>query len=82
VVVGGAVSTISSQLSRRVEERADTFSLQLAREPEPFISFERGIALRNVADPDPPEWISFLLSTHPTTMQRIGAGVAYERGER
>jgi hypothetical protein len=37
-----------------------------------------------VSDPAPPRWVSVLLGTHPTTMQRIGAAVAFssEPGER
>ncbi|HEY8865901.1 MAG TPA: M48 family metallopeptidase, partial [Solirubrobacteraceae bacterium] len=81
-LASGAVTTVSNQLSRRIEARADTFSLTLTGAPEPFISFERRIALRNVADPQPAGWVTALLATHPPTLQRIGAAVAYERGER
>jgi STE24 endopeptidase len=73
------VATISNQLSRRVEARADSYALELTDAPEPFIGFERRIAVRNVSDPDPPSWQVSLLSTHPPTVQRIGIGVAYER---
>jgi STE24 endopeptidase len=81
-VVALGVGTISNQLSRRVEARADSFSLRVTREPEPFIAFEKGIALRNVADPDPPRWLTFLLATHPPTIDRIGIARAYEHGAR
>jgi STE24 endopeptidase len=80
-LVSLAVTTVSNQLSRRVEARADSFSLLLTGEPRPFIGFERRIAIRNVADPDPPGWVVALLATHPPTIQRIGTGVAYERGD-
>jgi STE24 endopeptidase len=73
------ISTISLQLSRRVEARADSFALRLTDAPEPFIGFERRIAVRNVSDPDPPAWQVALLATHPPTIDRIGIGVAYER---
>jgi STE24 endopeptidase len=79
-VVSAPVTVVSNQLSRRIEARADSFSLRLTHAPEPFISFERRIALRNVADPDPPGWIEFLLGTHPSTVQRIGLARAYEAG--
>lgn len=81
-LVAGAATTVSNQLSRRIEARADTFSLTLTGSPEPFISFERRLALRNVADPEPAGWVTALLATHPPTLQRIGAAVAYKRGER
>jgi STE24 endopeptidase len=81
VVMTTTITTISNQLSRAVEARADSYALTLTGEPEPFISFERRIALRNLSDPDPPDWQTFLLATHPPTLERIGIGVAYERGK-
>ena len=76
------VTTVSNQLSRRVEARADSYALQLTEAPEPFIDFERRIALKNVSDPDPPAWRTALLATHPSTVERIGLGVAFERDQR
>jgi STE24 endopeptidase len=81
-VVSLGVTTIANQLSRRIEARADSYSLRLTDAPEPFIAFERGIALRNVADPDPPGWLTFLLATHPPTVDRIGIAKAFEAGRR
>ena len=78
-VLAFAVTAISNQLSRRVEARADTYALQLTRAPEPFIGFERRIALRNVSDPDPPDWVTAILATHPPTIERIGIGEAFSR---
>ncbi|MBA2637038.1 MAG: M48 family peptidase, partial [Solirubrobacterales bacterium] len=54
----------------------------LTGRPEPFIAFERRIALRNVADPTPPAWWHTLFGTHPTTVQRIGIGEAWRSGAR
>ena len=82
VVMTTTITTISNQLSRRVEARADSYALMLTGEPDPFISFEKRIALRNLSDPDPPDWQTWLLATHPPTLERIGIGVAYERGAR
>jgi STE24 endopeptidase len=81
-VVSFGVGVISNQLSRRVEARADSYSLRLTGAPGPFIGFERGIAVRNVADPDPPGWLTALLATHPPTVDRIGIAKAYEAGAR
>jgi len=84
-LVATPVTMISSQLSRSVERRADAFSLALTRDPESFIGFERRIAVKNVADVEPPAWTTFLLASHPPTLERIGQAVAYrrllERGE-
>ena len=73
-----AITTISNQLSRGVEQRADQFSLELAGEPEQFIDFQKRIAVTNVSDPDPPALAQFLLGTHPTTMERIGLARRFE----
>jgi STE24 endopeptidase len=76
-VLAFAVTAISNQLSRRVEARADSYALKLTQAPEPFIGFERRIALRNVSDPDPPDWVTAILATHPPTIERIGIGEAF-----
>jgi len=38
--------------------------------------------LDNCRDPDPPDWRTALLATHPPTIERIGIAVAYQRGAR
>ena len=43
-VVSFGVTVVANQLSRRIEARADSYSLRLTDAPEPFIGFERGIA--------------------------------------
>ena len=80
VSFGGTV--ISNQLSRRVEASADAFSLDIAGHPRQFIGLERRLAITNVSDPSPPGWVQWVFGTHPTTMQRIGMGLAYERRAR
>lgn len=71
------VGAIGSRLSRAIERRADAYSLELTRAPQAFISFERRIALQNLADIDPPRWLQVLLASHPSTAERIGAAVAF-----
>ena len=67
----------SNVLSRKVEASADTFALRLTRDPEDFIGFQRRISVQNVGDPDPPGWYQVPFGTHPTTLERIGAGEAF-----
>jgi STE24 endopeptidase len=76
-LVGLGFGCASNVLSRQVEGRADGFALELTRDPEDFIDFERRITLQNVADPDPPELLHLLFDTHPTTLERIGYGEAF-----
>ena len=78
-IMAPAITTISNQLSRSVEQRADQFSLELAGEPRTFIGFQKRIALTNVSDPDPPTLVRFLLGTHPSTIERIGLAERFER---
>jgi STE24 endopeptidase len=76
-VVSLGLGCASNALSRKVEASADSFSLELTRDPADFISFQRRIAIENVTDPDPPELLHLLFDTHPTTLERIGAGEAF-----
>jgi STE24 endopeptidase len=78
-LVGAPLGLIGNRLSRAVERRADGFSLELSRAPDAFISFERAIALQNVADLEPPRLVRVALATHPSTTERIGAAVAWSR---
>jgi STE24 endopeptidase len=71
-----AITVISNQLSRAVEARADRFSIELTGEPDALIGFQKRIVVQNVSDPEPPGWVSFLLGTHPTAMDRIGQALA------
>jgi STE24 endopeptidase len=79
VLVTAPTGLIGNRLSRALERRADDYSLVLSEAPEAFISFERAVALQNVADITPSRWISGVLATHPPTLERIGAAVAYAR---
>jgi STE24 endopeptidase len=79
-LAGGLVTAptgvIANRMSRAIERRADAAAIALVGAPEAFIAFERAIALQNVADLDPPAWVTKLLSTHPSTAERIGAALA------
>ncbi len=78
-LVAAPTGLVGNRLSRAIERRADAYSLELAGSPQAFISFERAIALQNVADLRPPRWVSSVLASHPPTLERIGAAVAYAR---
>jgi STE24 endopeptidase len=82
VVLSTGITAISNQLSRQIEARSDSYALELTDAPQPFIDFERRITLRNVSEPDPPDWASLLFGSHPTTLERIGAAVAFRDAAR
>jgi Zn-dependent protease with chaperone function len=55
------------------------FSLDLAGDPDAFISLERRLALKALAEPRPPKLLQKLFGTHPPTVERIGLGLAWAR---
>jgi STE24 endopeptidase len=73
------LGSASNVMSRAVEARADAFSIDLTRDPAAHIALERGLAVRNVSDPDPPALLHLLFGTHPTTLERIGIGESWAR---
>ncbi|HEX2358231.1 MAG TPA: M48 family metallopeptidase [Solirubrobacterales bacterium] len=77
-----AIGVVGNQLSRDVEAKADLDALELTGDPDGMIELQQRLADTNLSDPDPPEWYSALFRTHPTTMQRIGMALAWERGAR
>jgi STE24 endopeptidase len=81
-VTSFVIGIAGNQLSREVEARADTFALRLTDDPRGMIELQQQLADRNLSDPDPPAVWSFLFRTHPPTIERIGAALAWERGER
>ncbi len=76
------IGIVGNQLSRAVEAKADTFALQLTDDPKGMIELQQQLADRNLSDPDPPEAFTFVFGTHPPAIDRIGAALAWERGER
>jgi Zn-dependent protease with chaperone function len=75
-LVAAPTGLIGNRLSRAVERRADGYSLELTGASEAFVSFERQIALQNIADLDPPRWVS-AIATHPPTAERIALALSY-----
>jgi STE24 endopeptidase len=74
---GPPLTAISARLSRAVELRTDAFALDLTREPDAMVGFQRRITVQNVGDPAPPRWVQALMGSHPTTMERIGLALAH-----
>ena len=76
-----ALGVAGQALSRQVERRADTFALELTNDPEALIELQRSLALTNISDPDPPGFYQAVFGSHPTTMERIGAALAFRERE-
>ena len=79
-IVTVPLGLIGSRMSRAIERRADDFALKLSGAPEAFVSFERKISLQNIADVRPPRLLGRIAATHPPTVERIGAALAYGAG--
>jgi len=77
-----AVNVAGNQLSRKVEASADAFALRITEDPRGLIDLQTRLAEGNLSDPDPPAISRLLFGTHPTTLERIGSALAWERGER
>jgi STE24 endopeptidase len=69
-------------VSRRIEARADTHALMLTGDPATFEAMQRRLGTVNLSDPDPPTWEYVMSASHPSTVQRMAAALAYARGER
>jgi STE24 endopeptidase len=81
-VTSFVIGIAGNQLSRSVEARADTFSLELTDDPGGVIKLQQRLAKTNRSDPDPPDLYSFVFGSHPPAIERIGTALAWERGER
>lgn len=74
-----ALNVPGNQLSREVEASADAFALELTDDPQGLVDLQLRLARSNLSDPDPPAIAAALLATHPSTLERIGAALAYRR---
>ena len=64
---------LQNGLSRRFEWQADRFALQMSAAPGAFAAALRRLAALNLADPNPPRWITCLFYDHPPITDRIRA---------
>lgn len=66
----------ANALSRRWEQKADRFALELTGDRAAYEQTFRRLAASNLADLDPPKLVYLLLFTHPTPPQRLAAAIA------
>ena len=71
-VAGLLASPVQSGISRLVETRADVEALVATEDPRAFISLQRRLAIRSLADPTPPAWSQLWFGSHPTLLERAG----------
>jgi STE24 endopeptidase len=80
VALGVVTQPMTNWLSRRFEEGADRFSLQLTGDEATYIETERRLALRNLSDLAPDPVTYRFLFTHPAPAERIS--FAFDGPER
>jgi STE24 endopeptidase len=72
LVTGPAANAVS----RRWEQKADRFALELTGDHAAYEQTFRRLAASNMSDLDPPKLVYLLLFTHPTPPQRLAAAIA------
>ncbi|MCW2756882.1 MAG: peptidase Ste24p [Nocardioidaceae bacterium] len=71
-----AASPVENAASRAIEARADRSSLLATHDVPAFVAMQKRLDVAALAEPDPPAVTQFWFGTHPTTLQRIGMGLA------
>ena len=66
----------ANAVSRRWEQKADRFALELTGDRVGYEQTFRRLAASNLTDLDPPKLIYLLLFTHPTPPQRLAAAIS------
>jgi STE24 endopeptidase len=77
--VGLLTAPLQNGVSRRVERRADTFSLEVARDPATVAAMHRSLAVTNLATLRPVRLLQLWFGTHPTSPERIAAARTWAR---
>jgi STE24 endopeptidase len=78
VVLSLLATPLRNAISRRTEAEADWSALSATRDPATYRAAFRKLAVKSLADPDPPAWAYVLGATHPTIAQRLAMADAWE----
>jgi STE24 endopeptidase len=70
-LLGAIGGPLYNAFSRRIERRADQFSLDLTRDPAAMVATWRRLGVRNIADLDPHPLNVALFATHPPITARL-----------
>lgn len=66
-----AVQPVGHLVSRRLEAAADARSLELTQDPSTLVAATRVFTIRDLATPEPPQWVTLLYRSHPSVGDRI-----------
>lgn len=79
IVAIALAQPFANSFSRKVEARADAFSIEVTKNPQAAIELDRRLTVNNVSRPDPPTLLNTIFGTHPTPIKRIGMAVTVDR---
>jgi STE24 endopeptidase len=77
---GGLAGPIQAAVSRAIERRTDRFAVELTGDGATYARALARLAEQNLADPDPPRVVVWLLASHPPIADRIRAARANDPG--
>ncbi len=77
--VGIALMPVQNAYSRYIEREADTYALELTKDPESFASAMERLAALNLSDPNPPALVKYVLHSHPPIIDRVDHAREYAR---
>lgn len=70
-VAGTVIAPLQLAYSRRIERHTDRFAVELTGNGSAYASALAKLAALNLADPNPPGWVTILLHSHPPIAERI-----------
>lgn len=70
-MAGTAITPLQLAYSRRIERRTDRFAVELTGNGAAYAGAMEKLAALNLADPNPPGWVTILLHSHPPIAERI-----------
>ncbi len=70
-VAGAMIAPLQLAYSRKIERRTDRYAIELTRSGASYASALEKLAELNLADPNPPRWVTLLLHSHPPIAERI-----------
>lgn len=64
-------SPLQNGVSRQLEARADVDAVRVTGDPDAFVSLQRRLAVRSLADPTPPALAQLWFASHPGLLTRV-----------
>lgn len=82
-VIGAVTLPLQNAVSRSFEREADAGAMALTGgDAAALAGLQQGFVARGRGVPDPPAWVTWWFGTHPPALERIGAALEWEDGER